>query len=203
MSRIGLAAAAILLVAQPAFAATYEFRGFYAGAHAGHIMADADLAGGDLDGNSLMGGVQAGYNFMSGGLVYGLEIDLSLAGEGPDGICPAIATPCDLDMGPMGTLRARLGYAADDWLIYVTGGAAASQFELEDTAGFESDGGLHGWTVGAGIEYLLGDNVGAKVEYRHMQFGDFGSFDNEVEDQAGASFDVEMYVLMLGINFHF
>lgn len=106
-------------------------------------------------------------------------------------------------MGPMATLRARLGYAVDDFIVYATGGIAGSRFEQTDTAGFDSDGGLFGWTVGAGAEYLVGDIVGVKLEYRYLQFGDFGSLQSGFEDPTGAEIDVNMHVIMGGINFHF
>ena len=207
MSRMGLAAAALLLSTSVAQASPFEFRGFYAGFHAGYVDATTDVTGGDLDGGSAMGGAQFGYNFLNGNLLYGVELDFSLAGVGPEGTCPYASASCDLDMGPMGTLRGRLGYAFDDWLIYATGGAAASHFEFEQSGGpggtSHSKGGLHGWTVGAGVEYLIGDIVGVKMEYRYLRFGDFGGFEDEVEDGLGNDIDVHMHVIMGGINYHF
>ena len=126
MNRIALAAAALLLTTAAADASPFEFRGFYAGFHAGHIDAEAELTGGDLDGGSLMGGAQAGYNFVDGSFVYGVEFDISLAGVGPDGGCPYGPVSCEIDIGPMSTLRARIGYATGDWLVYATGGVAGS-----------------------------------------------------------------------------
>lgn len=203
MRRLGWAVSTLLLATSAAEASPFEFGGFYAGVHAGYVDAEAEVTGGDFDGGSLMGGAQAGYNFVNGNLVYGVEIDVSLAGRGPDGGCPYAALGCAVDLGPMGTLRARLGYASGDWMVYGTGGLAASQFDLSDSSGFDSDGGLHGWTAGAGVEHLLDEIVGVKLEYRYLRYGSFGSFDKKVEDPLGRSMDVDMHVIMAGINFHF
>ena len=40
-------------------------------------------------------------------------------------------------------------------------------------------------------------------EYRYLQFGDFGGFDRKLQDPTGADIDVNMHVIMGGINFHF
>jgi outer membrane immunogenic protein len=207
MSKILTAAAAtaaLLFAAPVAQASPFEFAGFYAGAHAGYLDASADFNSGDLDEDGTIGGLQAGYNFINGNLMYGVELDFSLTNASPDGACPNNpGLSCEVESGPMGTLRARLGYARDDWMVYVTGGAAASQFELETNGSNGSDSGLHGWTIGAGGEYLLGDIVGVKLEYRYLQFGDFGGFDEKLKDPSGAKIDVDMHVIMGGINFHF
>lgn len=208
MSRIQVAAvatAALLATTTMVEAAPFEFRGFYAGAHAGYTDSEADFAsGGNLDDKGSMGGLQVGYNFLNGNFLYGIEFDVSLTGTKPSGTCPdSLANSCEIDSGPMATLRARLGYAQDDWLIYVTGGAAGSRFELDVDGDSTGTAGLHGWTVGAGAEYLLGDIVGVKLEYRYLQFGDFGGFEAELEGPSGTDIDVNMHVIMGGINFHF
>jgi outer membrane immunogenic protein len=207
MSRFKLtaAASAALLVSAPmASASPFEFAGFYLGVHAGYTESEAEFSTGDLSEGGTMGGVQAGYNFLQGNFVYGVEADFSLTNASPDGACPyGPGFSCDVDSGPMGTLRGRLGYAVDDWLVYFTGGAAASRFELKTDGPGGRNSGLHGWTVGAGAEYLVGDIVGVKLEYRYLQFGDFGSFDEKLEDPTGADIDVNMHVIMGGINFHF
>ena len=199
------AATAVLLLTTPmAQASPFEFAGFYAGAHAGYLDTSADFNSGDLGEDGTMGGLQAGYNFMNGNLLYGVEFDVSLTNSNPDGGCPNNpGVSCKVETGPVGTLRGRLGYAQDDWLLYVTGGAAASKFELNTSGPGGRNSGLHGWTVGAGGEYLLGDIIGVKLEYRYLQFGDFGGFDEKLKDPTGAKIDVNMHVIMGGVNFHF
>jgi len=77
-----------------------------------------------------------------------------------------------------GTVRGRVGYASDTWLIYATGGYAYARFE---TDAFASAGGVavnlsrnetrSGWTAGGGIEVALSRNWTARVEYLYLDFG--------------------------------
>jgi len=188
MSRIKLAiaATAALLVAAPvAQAAPFHFAGFYVGGHFGYMDVDGD--GGVGSGDGTMGGLQAGYNVLSGNLIWGVEFDVSLTDAEP---C------CNIDVGPVGTLRPRIGYAVDDWLLYATGGVAAVQF-----GDFDAFDGSFGWTVGAGVEHMLGDIVGVKIEYRYMRFGDV---EQGIASPAGNNgIDFNMHTIMGGVNFHF
>lgn len=210
MSRIKLATAAtaaLLVTASMAQASPLDFAGFYAGVHVGYLDATAELdgSGGSNDDGQSMGGVQAGYNFFNGNFMWGIETDFSLTGSNPDGACPFnSALSCEMDVGPMATLRPRIGYAADDFLIYATGGAAAARFEVDATfpgggSAGDSDSGVFGWTVGAGVEYMIGDIVGVKLEYRYLRFGDF----DDIKSPDGSKLDVEMHTVMGGLNFHF
>jgi len=181
------AAAALLVTASMAQASPFEFRGFYAGAHWGYMDIKADSGGGSISDSGMMGGLQAGYNFVSGNFMWGLETDISLTNASPDG---------DIDIGPFGTLRPRIGYAVDDWLLYVTGGIASSQFE-----DFDAFDGEFGWTLGAGAEYMIGDGMGVKLEYRYMRFGDV---EQGIASSLGDSgIDFDMHTVMAGLNFHF
>jgi outer membrane immunogenic protein len=83
-----------------------------------------------------------------------------------------------------GTMRARLGAAADNWLIYLTGGAAWAKVEsslaLVTTPGLTGAGaqtagtfghGRLGWTMGAGVERRFGDGWSVKCEYLFANLG--------------------------------
>ena len=170
-------------------ASPFEFGGFYAGVHLGYmdVEADSDGGGGSVSGDGLMGGFQAGYNVVNGNFMWGLETDFSLTDASP---C------CSIDVGPMATLRPRIGYAADDWLLYVTGGIASAQFE-----DFDAFDGSYGWTLGAGAEYLVGDIVGVKLEYRYMRFGDVEQ--GIVSPLGDSGIDFDLHTVMGGVNFHF
>ncbi len=192
MSRIKLATAAtaaLLVTAPMAQASPFEFGGFYAGVHLGYmdVEADSDGGGGSISDDGMMGGLQAGYNVLSGNFMWGIETDISLTNASPGGV---------IDVGPIATLRPRIGYAVDDWLLYVTGGIASSQFE-----DFDAFDGEFGWTLGAGGEYLLGDIVGVKLEYRYMRFGDVEQ--GIVSPLGGSGIDFDMHTVMAGVNFHF
>jgi outer membrane immunogenic protein len=144
MSSIKIAAAAtaaFLVTASMAQASPFEFRGFYAGAHFGYTDATADFdIGSDIDDEGTMGGLQAGYNHVFDNLLLGVEIDLTGNGASPSGTCPYNAgLDCKVDIGLMGTARLRAGYAVDDFLVYVTGGAAAARIDIDSS--FNGGGG--------------------------------------------------------------
>lgn len=83
-----------------------------------------------------------------------------------------------------GSVRARVGYAADRSLFYVTGGWATTRGYGEVSDGvdtFKEKETFNGWTVGAGIEHAFTDNLFGRAEYRYNDYGnkdyDFGSLD--------------------------
>ncbi len=160
----------------------------------------------------LMGGLQAGYNVLSGNLIWGVEVDVSGMNAEPSSTCGYnTALDCDMKLGPVGTLRARVGYASGNWLVYVTGGAAATHYQLDSETKIggitvdDANGGEFGWTVGAGVERMIGDLVGIKLEYRYMRFND-ADFDPHVCTGGGscdADIGFDVHTVMAGVNFHF
>ena len=70
-----------------------------------------------------------------------------------------------------GSLRGRVGIALDRFLIYGTGGAAATSLKLTGN-GDSDDNTLWGWTAGAGVEGMLTNNITARVEYRYTDYQD-------------------------------
>jgi opacity protein-like surface antigen len=132
-----------------------------------------------------IGGVQAGYNWQQGPMVFGVEADFQFSdmknridAPCPPVVCVGLAASFDQKMPWFGTARGRLGYASQGWLIYATGGYAYSRLE---THAFASAGGLsvdvsrdenrNGWTLGGGIEVALSRNWTAKAEYLYLDFG--------------------------------
>jgi outer membrane immunogenic protein len=144
------------------------------------------------------GGGTAGYNFQYGQVVFGLEGDFSGANIEGRGDCSnslgfvnafGEAAGCHAKMTWFGTGTARLGLTVDRALIFIKGGGAWAHFDESATA--NNPVGLGGpfalgapnsltsshsttrggFTVGTGIEYALGSNLSAKVEYDYMDFG--------------------------------
>ena len=81
-----------------------------------------------------------------------------------------------------GSLRGRLGFALDRWLVFATGGWAWGDAQTSyaktgippfSTNNINGSGG----TVGAGIEYAVTNNWLARVEYRYTDLGNHG-FEN-------------------------
>jgi outer membrane immunogenic protein len=155
----GAAIMAVLIGAPVAQAAPFQFAGFYAGGHFGYSAMDADLSGSDFNDGGTMGGLQAGYNFINGNFMWGVETDISGNGMSPDGVCPYDANfNCNIQAGIMGTVRPRIGYAFDNFLVYATGGFAAGRFQITstDSLGRIADNfhdGEFAWTLMAGVNF--------------------------------------------------
>src|SRR5262249_5638131 len=79
----------------------------------------------------------------------------------------------------VGTARPRVGFAADHWLFYGTGGVAFGDFKHTYTE--TRPGALTrtatdsetkaGWTAGGGVEYAFTNQWSLGVEYLYMDFG--------------------------------
>jgi outer membrane immunogenic protein len=77
------------------------------------------------------------------------------------------------------TLRPRLGWTANNWLFYVTGGMAVGRENLSQTINVLAPFVLTdtfsttqvGWTAGGGIEAKLNPNVSIKLEYLYLDLG--------------------------------
>lgn len=145
---------------------------------------DADGVGGSLYG---------GYNMQSGQIVYGAEADIGYSGvEGSAG------TVLDGKQGVNGSLRARVGYDMNPFLIYGTGGIAAANHTIE-SATDEDEKAAIGYTVGAGVEALVTDNIMARVEYRYT---DYASRDFDIDGATvSRGFDDHSVKVGIGVKF--
>lgn len=120
----------------------------------------------------VLGGVQAGYNYDFGGFVLGVEADLQASGMKL--VTTQGAATGTFSVDQFGTLRARAGIAADRFLPYVTGGLAVANGHINITDGvttYDERKVSVGWTIGAGVEYAVTDNVTLKAEYLYADFG--------------------------------
>ena len=183
--------AADMPVAQPpveAFvpeAASFDWTGFYAGVYGGYAFGESTVAGfatEDTDGG-LFGGT-VGFNMQSGNIVYGIEADGGWAGLEDD--------LDDVTVDWTATVRGRIGYAFDSFLLYATGGAAMGGVE---SASLLDDDTRFGFAVGAGAEAALTDSISAKIEYMYIDLGD--------DDLGGVPVDIDAHTVKAGLNFHF
>jgi opacity protein-like surface antigen len=193
-----LNAIALALAALPAAAAAqdvppFDWRGFYAGVHAG---AGLDLAnvedpfGASIFGDTarttgLLGGAQAGYNWQLGAAVLGLEADASLADMVGTNTCFAysgfyVSSYCKARIDALGTVTGRLGWALPGdgrTLLYGKGGLAWAHDSITAhpnrnslTSSASAGGLLWGWVLGGGIERALNRHWSLKTEYDYLHF---------------------------------
>ncbi|KWV49823.1 hypothetical protein AS156_14920 [Bradyrhizobium macuxiense] len=118
-------------------------------------------------------GILAGYNYQMGNLVLGVEGDFEGWTVGKVRYTSLTGDFLTAHSKWGGSVRGRLGYAADRTLFYVTGGAAFVSDETSvPTTGISigGDGTRAGWTAGAGVDYAFTNNWFAGLEYRYSRF---------------------------------
>ncbi|MCL6653582.1 hypothetical protein A6R70_14930 [Agrobacterium rubi] len=146
-----------------------NWSGAYLGATANYDWGRFTGNGGDRDADGFGGGLYGGYNFQSGQLVYGAEADVNLGDEkGSAGTGP-LGEDLRGKQGVNGSIRARVGYDMNPFLLYGTGGLAISDNKVSNPGSSDSATAL-GYTVGAGVEAMVTNNITARVEYRYSDY---------------------------------
>jgi outer membrane immunogenic protein len=172
--------------------------------------------------NGVVGGGQVGYNWQTQNWVWGLEADIQGTGEkgssaftylpllfvaGPPPTAVPVALTQQIDW--FGTVRARAGFlASPQVLLYGTGGLAYGEVKSSEVIGvlpgLSTTNTNVGWTVGAGIEGVIGGNWTAKLEYLYVDLGRVsGSFTPVVGLTSAYSSRVTDNVLRVGLNYKF
>jgi outer membrane immunogenic protein len=189
-----------------------DWNGAYIGVHAGWGWGDVDVtdeAGdlGDFDPYDLSGwlvGVQAGANFQMDSFVLGIEGDIAWSDIGGDSLL-IDDNMLTTDVTWLGTIRGRLGFAADAFMFYGTAGIAFAGVDTTLTdfgpTTFTSSSTRTGWVAGIGAEAMVSDSLSIKAEYLYHDFGseDF-SFDGG--DETGAT-SLNVSTVKVGLNWHF
>lgn len=208
LAGLGIAAAAVPALAadvvyeeppapQPIFdpAPVSTWAGPYAGVQAGYNFSGSTdgPAGVSIDTDGWQVGAFAGYNFQNDRFVYGAEVDINY--NDVSGTIPGFQARSKVD----GSLRGRAGIAVtDDILVYGTAGLAVERQRV--FFGNEADTNVMlGYTVGAGVDAKLTDQVFARAEYR---FTDYGSEDFDIGAASG-SYDSSNHRVTLGLGVKF
>ena len=199
------------------------------GTHLAPVDAALVSTGGTGSANdpNFLGGGQAGCNWLSGTLVYGIEGDADYFRSNPqfingtatlsDGVTTFTVTQ-SLKTNFFATVRPRLGVAADRNLFYITGGAAFTKASYTQAyvdatvpagTGLATDSkSLVGWTAGVGWEYAWTDNWSLRFEYLFAQFPTTSGA-GAITDAAGGtnplrgSADLVIQTARAGVNFKF
>jgi outer membrane immunogenic protein len=233
----------------------YQWAGCYAGLNLGggasgtnfyatidpgtHLTGgDPTLVGGSGDGganaNGLLVGGQAGCNLQFKDLVVGLEGDFDSFRSTPqlanytntlgDGATPFTISQ-SLSTNWLGTIRPRIGVAADRNLAYITGGVAFTRVSYTESyvdsltgsstsitapgAGIATASkSLVGWVAGGGWEYAFADHWTGRAEYLYASFPSTSAF-GVITDAAGGintfhgSTDLVVQIIRAGLNYKF
>ncbi|MDG4877509.1 porin family protein [Mesorhizobium sp. WSM4935] len=201
----GTAYAADVLQEAPV-AASFDWTGAYIGVNAGggfgtfKHTATGTPTSIDVSSSGFLGGVQAGYNWQSGQVVYGVETDFQGADIKGDLSFPITLLKTKVDW--FGTLRARIGYTpVDRFMIYGTGGLAYGHFKTD--IGVPAVSGSKtkaGWTIGAGAEYAINTNWTIKSEYLYT---DLGKADVITVGPDTLTDKIAFHTVRIGLNYKF
>jgi outer membrane immunogenic protein len=184
------------------------------------------------------GGFEAGYNFQASNWVFGLEGDIEsfhLSGGTTSGPIVYLSVPSttftvnsNASTSWLATARGRVGFAADNWLFFATGGAAFTDlhgnFAFTDTFSAASESSSFsntetGYTVGGGIEVGFWGHWSLKAEYLYVDFGQISAVSTNLitgqnagfafhggaypENPFTHSFDLKANIARLGLNYRF
>jgi outer membrane immunogenic protein len=187
----------------PAYAPVFNWTGFYIGINGGGGFGSSnwDSTGSRNVSGGVIGGT-AGYNYQFGQVVAGIEGDIDWSGinGSTNNSCPL---GCKTSNTWLATVRGRLGYAADRFMPYITGGAAFGNIQASTPGLAQTSSDNSGWTLGAGLEAALAPNWTAKVEYLYV---DLGSFNCGLNCGAGLVTDNVSFhtnLLRAGVNYKF
>ena len=199
---------AVALAADPQVApeaSPFTWTGFYVGAYTGGSFGSNDLDnfGGSSsvslspDGFTL-GGL-AGFNYQVGSVVFGGEGEFGYDGwkKSSDYLNARGGTREIESKGSyIGRLRGRLGYAADNLLIYSAAGVSFTNDKVTQTNPFNGvsdsiDKALTGWNIGVGAEYAFASNWTGRLEYI---YDDFGKKDYDFQALSGGFANREVHL---------
>ncbi len=168
-----------------AYVPAFSWTGFYLGGALGWIGTNPEYTTGAVvlgtpfvvssssSRNGLSYGILSGYNYQVGQVVLGVEGDFTGWTVGKVRYTAITGDFLTAHSKWGGSIRGRLGYAADRALFYLTGGAAFVSNETSiPTTGISigGDGTRLGWTVGGGLDYAFTNNWFTGIEYRYSQY---------------------------------
>lgn len=256
--RLSGAIVILLALASPALAAEQlRWNGVYVGVNGGYGQGSGPVS---LYGENLYGvlglpstlsapstsptgglfGLQAGYNWQPAPhFVLGVETDIDLSSIGGSGRAAILNPPfndtyltsnASQRVSSLGTVRARVGYAAGDWLLYGTGGLAYGRTHLDTSLmvypppdqGSQSCAGGNlslictsasssqwsiGWVLGGGVEWAWSPKWSVKGEYLHYDLGSVSQSQSDpgivprFQPVTGSSVNFRGDIVRVGLNY--
>jgi outer membrane immunogenic protein len=206
------------------------WEGLYMGAHVGGAWGstEANGAGGAVVLNDywssapsgVVAGLQLGYNWRNGPVLYGLEGDigyLGLAGGATSNYVPlGYETSTKTDSDFYLTLRGRLGVIFNEWMFYATGGYIGADTTVSIVGACDawiacgtpavagsSSSFRNGWTLGGGLEGEVAPNWTAKVEYLYYDLGSTTVTTTGIGLTNNWSVDTDGSLVRAGLNYRF
>ena len=219
------------------YSAPYGWTGLYLGANIGFggdrfvYPFDAAAVGGgaafggivSITSEGVLGGGKVGYNWeFPNNFLLGFETDFdgaAIRGKATANAGGTIGGPFEAAaqvgsrINYIGTVRARVGYAWDRFLVYGTGGLAYGQVNsLAVGAGggggqilASQNSGRIGWTAGGGFEYAITKTLTVKTEYLYVNLGTPTAFNQTILGIVGVNIGEKTTanIVRAGLNYKF
>ena len=159
--------------AVPAPQQSIDWTGLYVGGNLGWAFGNFDNQSGGTSlgtgANGVGGGLYTGYNYqVTPNVVVGAEADFTLTDLEESRTNGGLTLRSKSDWNS--NIRGRVGYSFDRYLVYGAGGLAIADLELAGNGDKDSKTAL-GWTLGAGGEAAITNNVSARLDYTYQDFG--------------------------------
>ena len=174
----------------------FTWTGFYIGVNGGGGFGNSkwDTTNGFNTSGGFVGGT-IGYNYQIQHVLLGVEGDVDWSGiKGSTGGFSTANTW-------LSTVRGRVGYAADRFLPYITGGGAFGNINASAPGLAGGSTTNAGWTVGAGLEFAFYANWSAKAEYLYVSLNKFNCGIGCGAATDNVSFNANL--IRAGINYRF
>lgn len=177
-----------------------KFDGPYVALAAGYQATSLDIISGDGEHGSLRGG-----SFAAGGAAgwqFRLDDDWVLGVEGALALTTDMIHHADIEVGRTvtGAVTVRPGYVvAPDTMVYALAGVGVGRFHQSGDYGGNPQSVSStelGFVVGGGIESYVADDVSLRVEYQHIEWGDFATVN-------GGQISPRDDRISLGVTIHF
>lgn len=179
------------------------WQGFYVGAHLGTTFANYQAtltpgpAGYSDSSSDVSYGLYGGYTMQWNMMVAGIEADLT--GSLPDGSGLAGATLVNSGGDVSGTIRGRLGFMIDPFVVYGTAGLALADTGFSTAAGSDSSVEFGG-VAGFGAEAEITSGVTARAEYFYTSYGS-GTY--LLGPLTAGNAGLDSHTLRIGIGYQF
>jgi len=180
----------------------HDWSGFYGGVHAGYVWGDFDYSGGAFGASTNVTpedglfGLLVGYNYQMETFVIGIEGDSAISyANDRRTVGAAVPVPVRGDIDALFSLRARLGFAMDNVLVFGTAGAGLLETKTR-APGFVSEDTHWGFVIGGGVEWALNDTWSVRSEYL------YGDFERE-NVGGGISLDPDIHVVRAALIWKF
>jgi opacity protein-like surface antigen len=187
--------------------ATEDWSGFYVGASVGTPRGENTWTvrgmGMELVPDAWSGSAVSmtfGRDWQSGRLTYGglVSLGAGLVAAAPTSAFFFTCVACETTVEDLMTVRGRLGLAAGRSHLFATGGFARANVAATNVGGavLINDDALSGWTLGVGLEHLIGEGLSLALTYDRIDLGalDLSTYNPQTES------DISFGLVQVGMN---